>query len=159
MNEKILEINPPDGGEVDEEKSSFKKIVYKEIKKEIEFPENTIGLKIDNGYFIGGDSSIRSFNYDKIRDEIDFNVLPSEDAAEAVRALCQLWILRDHVRNGWEPYYPNNDGVFSIIYFNNNPRIDIFYNTQHFLSFKTRDIAEKFLNKYRVLIETAKPLL
>ena len=87
------------------------------------------------------------------------NVLPSQQAAKAHLALMQLHQLRDCYRQGWLPDW--NDGqVKWAIYFDEDKfTVDYIYCTSRFLSFQSREIAKKFFNNFKGLIETAGDLI
>ena len=88
------------------------------------------------------------------------NVLPSLKAAEAYRALMQLHQLRDCYRQGWVPNWEDNEQNKYIILHNSNKCIiDLVWKSQRFLSFQSQDIARKFLNNFKGLIETARDLI
>lgn len=114
----------------------------------------------DDEWYIGGVSSIKSLS-GVIRYDEDFkNVLPSLKAAEAHLALMQLHQLRDCYRQGWLPDWKNSYQWKWCIIFDTDTFIitaGICYN--HFLSFQSKDIAEKFLNNFKDLIETAGDLI
>ena len=88
------------------------------------------------------------------------NVLPSLKAAEAHRALMQLHQLRDCYRQGWLPDWENSYQRKWIIFLVQNEwkiAPNVFSN--RFLSFKSEEIARKFFNNFKYLIETAGDLI
>ena len=88
------------------------------------------------------------------------NILPSKQAAKAHLALMQLHQLRDCYRQGWVPNW--NDGEqskYTILYNSGNYIIDLVWRSQRFLSFQSQDIARKFLENFKGLIETAGNLI
>lgn len=88
------------------------------------------------------------------------NYLMLKDTFEALR---KLTILREYYNNGWQPdwskdnwkYFISIRRVYPIVEF----EVDCSAGIPHVLSFKTRDIAKKFLEEQRELLEIAKPLL
>ena len=87
------------------------------------------------------------------------NVLPSLQATKAHLALMQLHQLRDCYRQGWLPEW-NVDQVKWTIYFDEDKiTVDYNYYISRFLSFQSREIAEKFLNNFKGLIKTAGDLI
>ena len=88
----------------------------------------------------------------------DGNNLPSFDAAKAHFALMRLHQLRDCYRQGWKPVL--DEYSYSIQLLKNGKYvIDSYLNRSGFLSFQSQEIAEKFLNNFRYLIEQAGDLI
>ena len=115
-------------------------------------------------WFINNDSNLKAIDIDgvyNIRYSKDYrNVLPSLKAAEAHRALMQLHQLRDCYRQGWKPDWEDDDIIKYCIALENNRYV--FYKNLvscKFLSFQSKEIAEKFLNNFKGLIETAGDLI
>ena len=93
-------------------------------------------------------------------DHDDKNILPSKKAAEAHLALMQLHQLRDCYRQGWVPDWSDGRKNKSCIIFSEgNYHIDNYCLYIRFLSFQSKKIAEKFLNNFKDLIETAGDLI
>ena len=88
------------------------------------------------------------------------NYLMLKDTFEALR---KLTIIREYYNKGWQPdwstvtwkYFIIVRRVYPIVEF----EVDCSAGIPHVLSFKTRDIAKKFLEEQRELLEIAKPLL
>ena len=88
------------------------------------------------------------------------NYLMLKNTFEALR---KLTILREYYNKGWQPdwstvtwkYFIIVRRVYPIVEF----EVDCSAGIPHVLSFKTRDIAKKFLEEQRELLEIAKPLL
>lgn len=109
-------------------------------------------------YYIDIDSIITGTNNSLRLPNADKNMLPSLEAAKAHRALMQLHQLRDCYRQGWLPDWSNSKQW--CIMFDTDTFIvqtGIYYN--RFLSFQSKEIAEKFLNNFKYLIETAGDLI
>lgn len=165
MEEKEIKINVPNGYEIDKENSTFECIKFKPIKKELpktweEYCKTR--PKREGESWISDESEIKSIGYDTYKHRNYFddrNLLPNKEYAKAMLALCQLIQLRDCYNNGWIPDQSNNESKL-IIYVNKNQLIkDIRMNISCILAFKTRKLRDKFLENFRDLIETAKPLL
>jgi hypothetical protein len=169
-----VKINVPEGYEIDEENSTFECIKFKPIVKN-ELPKTweefckTYNMT-PNEYWIGDGSELKN-TYAKYRSPIlDANMLPNKETAKAILALCQLIQLRDCYNDGWIPdwsktnptkvWWNISDISKYTIYFNEN-RITCGLETsrQQILAFKTAEIRDQFLENFRDLIETAKPLL
>lgn len=87
------------------------------------------------------------------------NRFPTKEEAEACLALAQLCQLRDIYNEGWKPDWTDNNEKFCIFFNNEKVYSGLSYYTRHILSFKTQELRDKFLENFRDLIETAKPLL
>ena len=90
----------------------------------------------------------------------DRNMLPSVKAAKAHLAYMQLHQLRDCYRQGWIPDWSDGKQCKWCIIFDTDTFIitaGICYN--HFLSFQSMELAEKFLNNFKDLIEIAGDLI
>lgn len=84
------------------------------------------------------------------------NVLPSQQAAKAHLAYMQLHQLRDCYRQGWLPDWSNENQIKWAIYFDEDKlKAGYSYYISRFLSFQSKEIAEKFFNNFKGLIETA----
>lgn len=159
---KELKIEVPQGYEIDKEKSTFEKIIFKKIKVELpktweDFCEQNSILKKDE-YYIDSWSSIKEFNsYSTTRNSInDKNLLSTKEDAEAHLVLMQLHRLRDVYRQGWVKH---SDGhCYNIVSGYNGLYISD-CGKQRFLSFQSVEIAQEFLINFRDLIEKAKDLI
>ena len=90
----------------------------------------------------------------------DKNILPSKEAAKAHLAYMMLHQLRDCYRQGWVPDWSDGHKNKSCIIFSEgNYHIDNYCLYIRFLSFQSKKIAEKFLNNFKDLIETAGDLI
>lgn len=110
------------------------------------------------GYFVSADSQIEKFEgYSSVYEK---NIFPSKEEADACLALSQLCQWRDKYNEGWKPKWLINSTEKYCVYFSNNELSVTTYITTHtILSFKTREIRDKFLEDFKDLIEIAKPLL
>lgn len=88
------------------------------------------------------------------------NILPSQQAAKAHLALMQLHQLRDCYRQGWLPDWSNDNQMKYGIYFDRYILVvQSIYYCSTFLTFQSKEIAEKFFNNFKGLIETAGDLI
>jgi hypothetical protein len=116
----------------------------------------------DNEVFITNESEIVDADFASSNRNyvVDKNLLPSEEYAEAMLALCQLIQLRDCYNDGWEPDW--NDGEeekYVIIHFEKEIGFSTNFYESRVLTFKTRELREEFYNNFLDLIEQAKLLL
>lgn len=158
---KELNIQVPEGYEVDKEKSTFEKIIFKKIETKLpktweEFcKQNSVN---NPEYYINGYSEIKKvIDYPRDRgSHVDRNLLSTIEDAEAHLALIQLHRLRDVYRQGWVKY---SDGhCYNIVSGYNGLYISD-CGKQRFLSFQSVEIAQEFLINFRDLIEKAKDLI
>ena len=90
----------------------------------------------------------------------DRNILPNKQATEAHLALMQLHQLRDCYRQGWIPNWNDSTSTKYCIEFTDDRYIIFrYYASSKFLSFPTKELAEKFLTNFRELIEQAGDLI
>ena len=111
-------------------------------------------------YYIDIDSIIIGTNSNIKLPNADKNMLPSLEAAKAHLAYMQLHQLRDCYRQGWIPDWSDGKQCKWCICFNTDRfTINCNFNYSQFLSFQSQDIAQKFLNNFKGLIETAGDLI
>lgn len=144
METKEMKIQVPEGYEIDREKSTFEKIVFKKIERKL--PKRWEELEFIDGFFVSSLSDIAKIGNNTTNDENNKNVFPTKEEAEACLALAQLCQLRDRYNDGWKPNWEDGTKKYTI-YFNK------------ILAFKTKELRDKFLENFRDLIEQAKPLL
>ena len=157
METKEFKIQVPEGYEIDREKSTFENIVFKKLEKEL--PKSWEELHMIKGWFVENGSGIykfeKCFTISKNR-----NLFPTKEEAEACLELAQLCQLRDRYNDGWKPDWTSSADDKYTIYFDDD---EIFstesYSSHRILTFKTEELRDKFLENFRELIETAKPLL
>jgi len=71
-----------------------------------------------------------------------------------------LIILRDYYNEGWQPNWQNDEETkYSITVSSNELFRTILYSGSCVMSFKSREIRDKFLEEQKELLEIAKPLL
>jgi hypothetical protein len=122
----------------------------------------------ENEYYIDTYSDINNVDtnnvkYSICRDHIeDRNLLATKEDAESFLALMQLKRLRDQWWEAlvWKPDYTDSSSYKYIIQLiRNEITIDYIHTINRFLVFPTREIAEKFLNCFKDLINKAKELI
>ena len=155
---KTLNIEIPIGYEIDLEQSNLTegKVVFKEIKKQ--YPKTWEELKKVKGFWVTDRSELATA--DSYALEVNRNVFPTKELAEASIAMAQLSQLREVYRQGWEPNWNNiNEKKYCIAFGFNRIITHSYYYNHEFLSFQTPEIRDEFLNNFASLIETAKPLM
>ena len=78
---------------------------------------------------------------------------------ECTEALKKLIILRDYYNEGWQPNWQDDEWKYYIENYRGKLDTDRIHSTSVVLSFKTKEIRDKFLEDQRELLEIAKPLL
>lgn len=112
-----------------------------------------------NEYWIDFDSTIIHSEFGE-RENVDRNLLPNEEYAKAMLALCQLIQLRNCYNEGWQPNWRDNKSCKYCIEIDRyNIVFDNWYSLQRILAFKTKELRNEFFNNFKDLIEIAKPLL
>ena len=152
--EKSITIQVPEGHEIDKEKSTFEKIVFKKIELPMSFDE----MKIIDYYTTHGKVH-HITNNPTYGENIIAPIYPTKEYAEAFWALSKLIWLRDAWNEGWKPNWRNNNRKYTIIVIHDEIQVDICYNAQELLVFEKQEVRDKFFNQFKNLIETAKPLL
>ena len=161
---KEVKIEIPEGYEIDKEKSTFEKIVFK--KKEDTKPRSWEEYCKQNYgkpqyYFahvgIGVGMSIIAVETNQ---RIYKDYFPSEELAFSFRAMMQLMSLRQAWIGDWEPNWSsfgedkwcvmNNAGKFTV---------GVYGNISRSLSFPTEEMANDFINCFKDLLEIARPLV
>ena len=154
---QTIEIEVPDG-----KKAVWKdgKVVFEDIKPQLpktweEFCSQNPVKRCE--FIIDVNSNILEPNWRARNIYEDKYVLPSKKAAEAHLALMQLHQLRDCYRQGWKP--KSQDCYFTIVYNIEWKLVVGAYQSSRFLSFQSKEIADKFLTNFRDLIEQAGDLI
>lgn len=116
-----------------------------------------------NEYFVSTNSDIEEVRFAKTLKErivnIDDNLLPSKEYAEAMLALCKLIQLRDCYNGEWKPDWNNGETKYAIHTRCNKLEVGTIGNVSFVLTFKTEKLRDVFLQNFKDLIEQAKLLL
>lgn len=152
-------ITAPDGYQIDPIALKNNKIEFIPIKREL--PQSWEEMGNISGCFIDAESYISKGCIEISCEDGNENVLPTEELAEAMLALCQLLQLRDRYNEGWKANWKSNNYKYIICIYNDDIACDMSLNKQAILSFETSELRDTFINapKIRELIEIAKPLL
>ncbi len=159
MNKQTIEIEVPDG-----KKAIWKdgKVVFEDIAPKLPetweefckfYPVKAEEVFIDSGGLINrAEKGQRMYISDR-------NVLPSSEIAMAHLALMQLHQLRDCYRQGWIPDWNNAKIKYSICRYDDKYRAIQTVERNHFLTFQSMELAEKFLHNFKDLIKQAGDLI
>lgn len=155
--EKIINIEIPKGYEIDKEKSTFEKIVFKEKKNEL--PTSWEELGNISGYFIDNNSRLSYTNNHETKPQ-NKHIFPTKELAEAALALAQLLQLRDKYNGDWIPNWKDDYAPKHTICVGNEEVVcSIYYTWRRTLVFKTQELRDEFFKNFKDLLEIAKPLL
>ena len=148
--EKELKIIPPIGYEIDRQKSTFEKIVFKKI------PENPKTWEDYCSLMKGKTVHYPDYYYIILRSFEDaYNMFETEERARQFIALGKLLQLRDYWVKGYD--------TFSYIVWSDNCR-NVFAShwvgaAHNPLTFPTKEMAEEFKDCFEDLIKQAYPLV
>lgn len=156
--EKELKIEVPKGYEIDKEKSTFEKIVFKKVEDPFsklpktweEYCKQTVGCK---SYFHTRypEPCIReSPSFDGVYCEFS-----TEERVKQYVALGKLLQLRDYWVDSWKI---TSDNIY-VIYKNVIMIMTTLHNNDFPLTFPTREMAKEFKNCFEDLIKEAYPLV
>ena len=162
MEEKKLKINIPKGYEIDKEKSTFEDIVFKKVEDPFaKLPKTWEEYKScsrgDASYFFCNPlKSIEASSFSGIY----YNEFSTEERVKQYVALGRLLQLRDY----WVGNCKNNSNNFvaAIYHFDGeivNTNVSKKRSSNYSLTFPTREIAQKFIECFKDLINEAYPLI
>ena len=146
METKEIKIQVPEGYEIDKEKSTFERIVFKKKEKNINSWEDLKNIK---GVFIDYSSNIQECDEDVSNDEK--YVFLNEKYAKSALALAQISQLL--------PYYDSKVDWYKvtvkycIVRIGNEIYIDMWQSSYHLLAFNSREEAKRFLKYNEQLVK------
>ena len=149
--EKELKIKIPKGYEIDRQKSTFEKIVFKKIEhcKPTTWEEYCKYAKDCPSYY----GNPRQTNICETRFDGFYNEFFTKERVKQYVALGKLLQLRDYWVGDWKI---NSDNIY-VIY--KNVIIATVHNNDFPLTFPTREMAKEFKNCFENLIKEAYPLV
>ena len=161
MEEKKLKINIPEGYEIDKEKSTFEEIVFKKVEDPFsklpktweEYCKQTKGY---TSYY--GDST--EDNTHETKFSKFYNEFSTKERVKQYAALGRLLQLRDYWVSNWKD--DSKNFVAAIYHFDGeivNINISKKRSSNYSLTFPTREIAQKFIECFKDLINEAYPLI
>ena len=161
MEEKKLKINIPEGYEIDKEKSTFEEIVFKKVEYPLaKLPktwEEYCKYAKDCPSYYGNP---RKNNIFETRFDGFYNEFFTEERAKQYVSFGKLLQLRDY----WVSNLKNNSNNFvAVIYHFDgeivNTNVSKKRSSSYSLTFPTREIAQKFIECFKDLINEASPLI
>ena len=162
MEEKKLKINIPEGYEIDKERSTFEEIVFKKVEDPLAklpktWEEYCKQIKDCESYFHTRypEPCIIESSFDG-----SYNEFMTEERVRQYVALGRLLQLRDY----WVGNLKNNSNNFvAVIYHFDgeivNTNVSKKRSSNYSLTFPTREIAQKFIECFKDLINEAYPLI
>lgn len=155
--EKELKIIPPIGYEIDRQKSTFEKIIFKKIPENPKTWEEYCSLMKGKTVYYTNCNNIIVSGFSDAHDKFT-----TKKRAEQFIALGKLLQLRDYWVGGWRYNAPNfNDSVFAVFYSvtSNDAQITNISYANLPLTFPTKEMAQKFIECFEDLIKEAYPLV
>lgn len=165
METKELKINIPEGYEIDKEKSTFEKIVFKKKENKPRSWKEYLcsGNHPNRLWFINQRISSTECNvkdFDLNRSNCHMAAyLPSKELAEAFLAMMQLMSLRQAWIGDWKPDWIRKTNNHCINICDNEYNVAEYARAHQALSFPTREMAVDFMNCFKGLLKQAKPLI
>lgn len=158
---KELRIEVPEGYEIDKEKSTFEKIVFKPLKDIYpktweECIDKLNSLKTRFCYITGRSELYETGCYKKTT---EYNTLPSKEIAEKFLILQKLYTCRQAYIGDWKPNWDDGRLKYIISVKDNEIFVDNYYNVSRKFIFPTLEIAEEFLKNFKNDLEKIKDLL
>ena len=148
METKEIKIEVPQGYEIDHQKSTFEKIIFKKI------PENPKTWEEYCSLMEGKTIHYPDYYYIILRSFEDaYNMFATEERAKQFIAFGKLLQLHDYWVGDWKR---NSDNIYIIF---KNVIIATMNNNDFPLSFPTREMAERFKEYFKDLIKEAYPLV
>lgn len=121
-----------------------------EVKKSL--PMSFEELETIKGYYMHNNSNIVEVS--KVSpDGLNRNIFRKESQAKSSLAMAQLSQLMYAWNDGWEPDWTDATNKYCIPSGKECNYIETYSNSKHFLAFKSREIAEKFLSTFKDLID------
>lgn len=151
-----MKIQVPEGYEIDKEKSTFEKIVFKKVENEL--PKSWEDLYEVGGWFVDFHSKVVTSGSMRTADSVK-NRFPTKEEAEACVALAQLCQLRDRYNDGWKPDWTDFTMKPSIYFHKDIATTGENRSERTILYFRSEKIRDEFLENFGDLIKKAKPLL
>lgn len=153
MERKEIKIQAPEGYEIDKQKSTFEKIVFKKIDNTPKTWEEYCTLtKGESSYFTGCANNVCLTNNSGSHNEFS-----NRERARQFIALGQLIQLRDYWVRGYKEFkyallVTRNENI--LVYY-----LSGYHTYQHILTFPTEKMAREFKDCFYDLIKQAFPLV
>lgn len=146
---KDLKIEIPEGHEIDQEKSTFEKIIFKKVGKPMEWEY----IKKIDGYYVDTASDLISVQSVATILGNNKNVFPTKQDAASSLALAQLLQLRKAWIGEWEAIWDGGRFMYVITRCKKSLDIDCLSSSYSELSFPSEEMALDFLEAFKDLIK------
>ena len=162
---KTLDIDIPDGYEIDRKNSTFERIVFKPLENR--YPQTweecieKLNNEIDTYFWIEASCYISNINSSDISiGSENYNLLPSEKDAEKFLTLQKLYTCRQAYIKDWESDTNNSEQIKYCIFTQmSTVVVGECTNTCRIFSFPTKEMAHKFRINFKKDLEFIKDLL
>lgn len=146
MENKELQIIPPEGYEIDKENSTFEKIVFKKVEEELTYEKIREKLfKNKKSYYICNGKPV-FFNSPTNHTPSAADHAPTEHQLQRLLAINKLMNVAYYLNDGWEPDWKDGSQKFFICYNTTNRDIRIDVNTYFnngVVYFKSKELVEQ----------------
>lgn len=157
MKQKELTISIPEGYEIDKEKSTFERIVFKPTDSKVRSWRDYMNTSIKDKWGLLLNGTTYQFTSPTFIGTVGRTLIfDSQEDAEAVQALIKLRLLRNQWVGDWKP----KDGElrFAIRTYQSNIEPLQTYCT-YCLEFPTKEMVKDFIKTFHPLLEQAKLFL
>ena len=120
--EKEIKIIPPDGFEIDKEKSTFEKIVFKKIKKDLSYKDIANNFFNHKDYFCIRSSGDILFLEGSLDASEDPNNSSTKEQLESILALNKLCNVAKYLNDDWIPEFGAKQHFYLTIDMDKNVR-------------------------------------
>lgn len=141
---KELKIVAPEGYEVDKEKSTFEKIVFKKVKKKLTYEKIAEKLfQYENHYYIDSNGKIKK----TLSGWYCPNAAPTEHQLQRLLAINKLINVAYYLNDDWKPNWDDDTQEKYFVFYNHASKtIEIEYNkicNSEVTYFKSTELAEQ----------------
>ena len=141
---KELKIEIPEGYEIDKDKSTFEKIVFKKVEEKLTYEKIADKLfQYKKHYYIADDGSI-------MRTSIGWscpNTASTERQLKILLAINKLMNVANYLNNGWKPDWDDHTQLKYSIYCNTSDKTLVIDHNTYFnyglVYFKSKELAEQ----------------
>jgi len=152
--EKELKITPPEGYEIDTEKSTLEHIVFKKSDKERAKTYEEIVKEAAPRVYVTSMGDIVDEDDSVV---ITINQINTEAQAKKLIALAQLFVIMDYYNDGWVPNWEDiNATKYIMFYINSDKEVSITERYTHTFSpiaFKSVFVAKRALKNNKEIFE------
>lgn len=146
MDQKELRIQIPEGYEIDREKSTFERIVFKRKEDPKTYEEvANLFLRGKRGFYtdhLGHINEVVKVDVSTLRP----NAASTKNQLEWVLAVNKLQNVANYLNDGWKPDWSNTSPKWALYYRTDKEQLDVYYSYNHNFGatyFKSRGLAEK----------------